>query len=42
MIAKNTPEINLGVPGQVVAIVAMVVMVEVVEHSVFIVKRHPQ
>ena len=60
---KNVSEINLGVPGQVVAIMAMVmvmmelvvvvmvvmvaivvivVMMKVVEHSLLIVKRHPQ
>ena len=39
---KNVSEINLGVPGQVLAIVVIVVMMKVVEHSVLIVKRRLQ
>ena len=40
MIVKYMWNIDPHVPGQVVAIVVMVMM-EVVEHSLLIVKRHP-
>ena len=37
---KNVSEINLGVPGQVVAIVVMMVMMEVVEHSLLMIAKN--